>query len=81
MSTGFYRVSIVNNNNGQYYQYQIRNKLVKKEIIRKDIYELKEEVENAGLLWGIIDIDIADKHKGQYRLKTLQGQYGKKIGD
>ena len=77
--TGFYRVFVVNRYNQKYYKYQIRNQLIKKEITRKDIYELKKAVEEAGLLWGITDIDKAKTNKGDYDLYTLQGKYGIKI--
>lgn len=39
-STGFYRVFITDDD--KYLKYQIRNKLVHKEIVRKDILELKK---------------------------------------
>ena len=80
MSTGFYRVFIIERDKQHYFKYQIRNKLVQKEITRKDIYELKEAVENAGLLWGIIDRQKAEKYKGKYNLHSLQGRYGIKVG-
>ena len=79
MSTGFYRVFKVERGYQEYYKYQVRNKLIKKEITRKDIYELKKAVEEAGLLWGITDIDKAETNKGRYNLYSLQGRYGLKI--
>lgn len=79
MSTGFYRVFKVERGYQKYYKYQVRNKLIKKEITRKDIYELKRAVEEAGLLWGITDIDKAETNKGKYNLYSLQGRYGLKI--
>lgn len=79
MSTGFYRVFKIERDNQEYYKYQIRNKLIKKEITRKDIYELKKAVEEAGLLWGITDIDKAETNRGGYNLYSLQGRYGLKI--
>lgn len=75
-NTGFYRVFKVNQHNTDYFKYQIRNKLVEKEIMRKDILELKEAVEEAGFLWGIIDIDKAQENQGKYNLEALQGKYG-----
>ena len=77
--TGFYRVFKTKRNKQEYFKYQIRNQLIKKEIVRKDIYELKQAVEEAGLLWGIVDKQKANNHKGQYNLKALQGRYGIKI--
>ena len=79
MSTGFYRVFKIERDKEEYYKYQIRNKLIKKEITRKDIYEQKKAVEEAGLLWGITDIDKAETNKGGYNLYSLQGRYGLKI--
>ena len=79
MSTGFYRVFTIERDGQKYFKYQIRNRLIKKEITRKDIYELKQEVEKAGLLWGIVDIDKAYQYKGKYSLYSLQGKYGIRI--
>ena len=79
--TGFFRVTIATRYGNNYFKYHIRNELIKKEQIRKDIYELKETVEECGLLWGITDITKAEKYKGKYNLKALQGRYGEKIGD
>ena len=81
MSTGFFRVFIKERNGKKYFKYQIRNRLVWKEFVRKDIYEFKKAVEQAGFLWGIIDKEEANKIKGQYNLQALQGRYGIQIGD
>ena len=72
--SGFYRV--FSTSNGAYFKYQIRNKLVSKEITRRDILELKKAVEEAGFLWGIIDIDKAQLNSQKYKLKVLEGRYG-----
>ena len=77
--SGFYRVLIVHNGGQTYYRYQIRNKLLHKEITRKDIYKLKQAVEEKGLLWGITDLEKAEKNSGKYKLKVLQGKYGLKV--
>lgn len=77
--TGFFRVSVAKRRDKEYFKYQIRNELVHKEIIKKDIYMLKETVESYGFLWGIIDIDKAEQYKGKYNLTSLQGQYGIQI--
>lgn len=79
--TGFFRVTIATRYGNKYFKYGIKNSLIKKEIIRKDIYELKEAVEDCGLLWGITDVAKAEKQKGKYNLKALQGKYGIQIGD
>lgn len=81
MSTGFYRVFEIERNGQKYFRYQIRNKLINKEITRKDIYELKQAVEKAGLLWGIINLDDAIKNKDKYDIHYLQGKYGIQIDD
>lgn len=79
--TGFFRVTIAKRNDNKYYKYQIRNRLVHKEIIAKDIMDLKRKVEKYGFLWGIIDIQKAQKNSGDYKLKALQGKYGEKVGE
>ena len=76
--TGFYRVFVTDD--GKYFKYQVRNKLIKKEITRKDIYKLKQAVEEAGLLWGIVDVEKAQQYSQHYKLECLQGRYGIKIG-
>ena len=55
MATGFYRVIKTKQHGRYYYKYSIRNKLVKKELMAKDIKKLKDKVESHGFLWGIID--------------------------
>jgi len=81
MATGFFRTTIATRHNKQYYKYQIRNRLVNKEIIAKDIMDLKNKVESYGFLWGIINKNEDEKHSGKYKLKELQGKYGIQIGD
>lgn len=76
MATGFYRVLEIHNNNNRYYKYKINNKLLRKEIVRRDILELKHEVEKAGLLWGITNISEAMRHIGNHDIYFLQGRYG-----
>ena len=81
MATGFFRTTTTKKNGTKYFKYQIRNRLVHKELMAKDIKDLKEKVESYGFLWGIIDIEEAEKHSGDYKLKALQGEYGIQIGD
>lgn len=81
MSTGFFRTTIATRKENKYFKYQIRNRLVNKEIIAKDIMDLKNKVESYGFLWGIINQEEAEQHSGQYKLKALQGRYGIQIGD
>lgn len=77
--TGFFRVTIAKRNDNKYFKYQIRNRLIHKEIIRKDILELKTQVEDCGFLWGIVDKTKAEQNSGKYKLKALQGNYGIQI--
>ena len=77
--TGFFRVSIQKKGDNRYYKYQIRNRLIKKEIVSKDIMDLKNKVEKYGFLWGIINKEKAEKHSQKYKLKALQGKYGEQI--
>lgn len=79
--TGFYRTTIHIKDGKEYYKYAIKNKLVFKEIVRKDIMNLKNEVEKQGFLWGITDLKKAEQHSGDYKLTALQGKYGKKVGE
>ena len=81
MATGFFRTTIATRKENKYFKYQIRNRLVNKEIIAKDIMDLKNKVESYGFLWGIINQEEAEQHSGQYKLKALQGRYGIQIGD
>lgn len=79
--TGFYRTTTQYKDNKQYFKYVVKNKLIFKEITRKDIMELKKEVEKQGFLWGITDLKKAKEHSGEYKLKALQGKYGKQVGE
>ena len=79
--TGFYRTTIHKKENKEYYKYIIKNKLIFKEITRKDIMDLKNEVEKQGFLWGITDLKKAKNHSGVYKLKALQGKYGEKVDE
>jgi len=79
--TGFYRTTIHRKGDRRYYKYVIKNKLVFKEITRKDIMELKKEVEKQGFLWGITDLEKAQENSGDYKVTALQGKYGKKVGE
>lgn len=79
MATGFYRVLKIKNNGKEYYKYKINNKLVKKEFVRSDIFKLKEAVQNAGFLWGIIDLEEAKKNTDGYSIGLLQGRYGIRV--
>lgn len=77
--TGFFRVTFAKRGNNKYFKYQIRNELVKKEIMARDIMELKNKVQGYGFLWGITDRIKAEENSQQYKLKALQGDYGIQI--
>ena len=79
--TGFYRTIMYKKNGKKYYKYKIKNKIVFQEITRKDIMALKNEVERQGFIWGITDLEKAEKNSGEYKLQALQGKYGKKVGE
>lgn len=55
--------SICNNERQKvsHYEYRVKNKLVDKVIRNRNILELKINVLESGLLWGITDIDVAEK--------------------
>ena len=79
--TGFYRTTTYKKDDKEYFKYTVKNKLIFKEITRKDIMELKKEVEKQGFLWGITDMKKAKENNSNYKLKALQGKYGKKVGE
>lgn len=82
MSTGLYRVyDIKRKNKHTHYEYRVKNKIVDKVIRDKNILSLKMKVQEAGLLWGITNIDEAIELATQNKIQpeTLQGQYGKQI--
>lgn len=79
MATGFYRVLKIKQNGKEYYKYKINNKLIKKEFVRRDMRDLQRAVENAGFLWGIIDLEEAKKNTDGYNIGLLQGRYGIQI--
>lgn len=79
MSTGFFRTTIATRKENKYFKYQVKNRLVHKEFIAKDIMDLKNKVEANGFLWGIIDEEQAEKYSGDYKLKALQGEYGIRV--
>lgn len=81
MITGFYNTVLKTENGRKYFKYQVNNKIVKKEIKKKDILILKKTVEELGLLWGIYDLELANQFKGDYDLKELTGRYGLQCQD
>lgn len=76
--TGFYRTTTYKKDDKEYFKHTVKNKLIFKEIIRKDIMELKKEVEKQGFLWGITDMKKAKENNSDYKLKVIQGKYGKR---
>lgn len=81
MITGFYNTVLKTENGRKYFKYQVNNKIVKKEIKKKDILILKKTVEELGLLWGIYDLELANQFKSDYNLKELTGRYGLQCQD
>lgn len=84
MSTGLYRVyDIKRNGKTSHYEYRVKNKLLDKVIANKDIVMLKMKVQEAGLLWGITDVEEATKlaQKHDIHPRVLQGQYGQQINN
>ena len=82
MSTGLYNVShITINNKYNYYEYKVRNRLTNTVIREKNPLILKMKVLEAGLLWGIVDIDDAIKVAKKHHIEVglLQGRYGKQV--
>lgn len=82
VSTGLYRVyAIMRGKKVSHYEYRVKNKLVDKVIRNRNILELKINVLESGLLWGITDIDVAEKlaKKEKITVEELQGKYGKQV--
>ena len=82
VSTGLYRVyAIMRGKKVSHYEYKVKNKLVDKVIRNRNILELKINVLESGLLWGITDIDVAEKlaKKEKITVEELQGKYGKQV--
>ena len=82
MSSGLYRVyEVKKKNRSNIWSYRIHNKLVKKEIYRKSLLEVKEVVEEKGFLWGIINEEDAKitAQKVGCDVKELEGRYGIQI--
>lgn len=82
VSTGLYRVyAIMREKKVSHYEYRVKNKLVDEVIRNRNILELKINVLEAGLLWGITDIDAAEKlaKKEKITVEELQGKYGEQV--
>lgn len=84
MSSGLYRVyEIKNKGRSNMWSYRVHNKLVKKEIYRKNLLEVKKIAELEGFLWGIVNEEDARRtaQKVGCDVKDLEGRYGIHIGD
>lgn len=81
MITGFYNTVLKTEKGRRYFKYQVNNKIVSKEIKKKDILTLKKTVEELGLLWGVYDLELAYQFKGKYDLKELTRRYGLQCQD
>ena len=82
-NTGLFRVSKVKSNtkNGFRFKYQVTNELVKIDIRKVNLLDLKMEVENRGLLWGIVEIEkvICIANELGINPVDLEGEYGLKM--
>lgn len=79
MGSGLYRVyEVKKKNRNNVWSYRIKNKLVKKEIYRKNLLEVKKIAEKEGFLWGIVNEEEARKtaNKVGCSVKDLEGRYG-----
>lgn len=89
--SGFYRVhrqkaiskTLQGDKTKYYWEYRVENKLIKKSFKSKKLILLKVKVLEAGLSWGIIDLEKAKESakKDRADIKDLQGRYGIQIGD
>ena len=83
-NTGLFRVNKVKTKGmkkGYRYAYQMNNELVKVDIRRKNIMDLKKEVLERGLLWGITDLEKAKQTaiENETNIYALEGRYGLKM--
>lgn len=85
MGSGLYRVYEVKKKNrkNNVWSYRVKNKLVQKEIYRKNLLEVKKIAEIEGFLWGITNEQEAriTAEKVGCDVKDLEGRYGIHIGD
>lgn len=87
--TGFYRVSRADykykTKNGTKtkikWVYQVNNNLITKQIKSDNLIKLKMKVLEEGFMWGIVDLEKAEKTAllGRCNIKDLQGKYGIQI--
>jgi len=82
--TGFFRVCKVKNSHltkGFRYAYQMKNELINTDIRSTSILKLKEKVVEAGLLWGITDMEraIQTANENETPITQLEGRYGLKM--
>lgn len=83
-NTGLYRVNRIKSKNvkkGYRFAYQLTNELLHADIRRMDLLDLKQEVMNRGLLWGIVEMDnaIATANEEAIDVRELEGRYGEKM--
>ena len=84
-NSGFYNVSRVKTKNKKkhktMWQYQINNRIIKDKLTAPSLQLLKIRVLDKGYLWGITDLEQAEKSAKQSHidLKYLVGQYGEQI--
>ena len=81
-NTGLFRVNKIKCKEckkGYRYSYQMKTELLKIDIRKTNILDLKQAVLEAGLLWGITDIEKATYTaiENEVTLPELRGRYGK----
>ena len=86
-NSGFYNVSRIKTKNKKkhklMWQYQINNRMIKDVIKAPSLQLLKIRVLDKGYLWGIIDLEKAEKSAKQsnVHIKYLVGKYGIQLKD
>lgn len=84
-SSGFYNVSRITTKNKKkhkkMWQYQVKNKIVQDRITAPTLQLLKIRVLEKGYLWGITDLEQAEKSAKQsnVEIKYLVGKYGEQL--
>lgn len=84
-NSGFYNVSRINTKNKKkhkkMWQYQVKNKIVQDRITAPTLQLLKLRVLEKGYLWGITDLEQAEKSAKQsnVEIKYLVGKYGEQL--
>ena len=84
-NSGFYNVSRIKTKNKKkhklMWKYSINNKMIKDTITAPNLQLLKIRVLDKGYLWGIVDLEQAEKSAKQcnVNIKYLVGKYGEQL--